>query len=360
MTHVAANSPFLDVAAQLRGRIVTGEWAPGSQLPTWDRMAQEFAVARPTLMRAMDRLRQDGFIYSKSTRGTFVSERPPHLSRFGLVFASHPGQGLTGGWNRFWDTLVNQAPVLEHHLGVELPTFFDVCDPSSDGHESLTRQTADSRLAGLILVGRPDLMELPVAREASLPKVAIYGGTTPDMPRVFIDRDSFVACSLDHLQQRGARAVAVLSNNTDRWEGFAEAIEQRGFESKPFWRLAGIGEAVTPLVRLLFDPDNARVPDSLIIADDNIVEHALQGLLAAGVAVPDRVKVVTHCNWPAPVPSPVPVTRLGYDVAQLLARCVEAIQHQRAGRPVPEVQRLEAVFEDGVRQPAPARIRVLV
>lgn len=346
-------APFEDVADDLRRRIATGQWKPGSKLPTWSDMTREFSIARPTLMRAMERLRQDGFIYTKSTRGTFVSENPPHLRRFGLVFPSHPAAGASGSWNRFWDTLVGQTRVIERALDVELPIFFDVSSNRSESFINLMQDIEDQRFAGLILVGRPDLMGLEPLRRALLPKIAIYGASLVDMPRVFIDHVSFMERSLDYLCECGARSVAMISNNTDRWEGFAEAIEARGLDSKPFWRLAGSGQAVTPLVRLLFDPDNSRVPDSLIIADDNIVEYAIAGLVEANVRVPDQVRVITHCNWPAPVPSPMPVTRLGFDAAKMLRLCVEQLRRIARGEKVETVVEMPATFESQRKPAAP-------
>ena len=321
------NPPFHHVAAQLRRRIVAGQWAPGAQLPTWDLMAKEFSVARPTLMRAMDLLRRDGFVFSKSTRGTFVSEKPPHLSRFGLVFASHPGAGGERFWNLFWGTLAAQAAIVERAAGLQLPIFHDAADPASDGRRQLLEQAADHCLGGLILVGTKELMESKTIAALDLPKAAIFNAPTdPPMPRVYIDRASFIEQSLDRLVALGRRRVAVLSNQSDRWQDYEPAFAARDLQSKPFWHLAASPSAAANVVRLLFDPDNAVTPDGLVIADDNIVEQALAGLLQSGVRVPEQLEIVAHCNWPAPVPSPVPIHRLGYDVRELLQACVDLLR----------------------------------
>jgi hypothetical protein len=341
---VAKGNLFQEIAGRVRADILKGRLAPGSRLPTWDQLTKKYEVARPTLMRAIESLKRDGFVYSRSTRGTYVSERPPHLSRFGLVFASHPTDGSHAGWNRFWSTLASQAPVLERICDVQLPVFYDSCTP--EGQHRLGKELARDCLAGLILIGRPDLLRLELVRQADVPKVAVYGGEeVPDIPRVYIDHDSFIRKSLSCLRDQDVKDVAVVSNDTDRWTAFGEAIERAGFGTKPFWRLAGVGRAVTPLVRLLFDADSAHVPDGLIIADDNIVEHAVAGVLQAEVRVPQDLKVVTHCNWPAPVPSVVPVTRLGYDVRELLARCIEQLNRLREGEPVSNVCLIEATTE---------------
>ena len=338
---------FEGIASQLREAIVRGDLSPGARLPTWDHMAKQYAVARPTLMRAMDRLKRDGFVYARSTRGTYVTERPPHLSRFGLVFASHPYHAANkGDWNRFWDTLAQQAPVIERRLDVHLPVFYDVTSPNSTDYPKLVEQINSSRFAGLILVGRPDLMSLPLFQQTDTPRVAIYGGSEgPDIPRVFIDHDSFIQQSLNLVQERGGNAVAVISNHTSRWDGFANAIQERGLQFKPFWQLEAVNRSITPLVRLLFDPDNARIPDSLIIADDNMVKQALTGIMQSGLTIGEDVRVVTHCNWPWPVPSAMPVDHLGYDANEFLQRCIETIMRLRRGEDTPPFQSVPAITE---------------
>ncbi len=322
--------PFQQVAALLRGRIVEGHWPPGSQLPTWDTMAKEFDIARPTLMRAMDRLRQDGFVYSKSTRGTFVTERPPHLFRYALVFTSHPGpeQTVTHPWNRFWDTLVNQAVITQLRTDMNIPIFYDVRDSLDDGFIMLADHLENQRLGGLICVGTPELLRLPLIVEAQVPKVAIYGGTTePPMPRVYIDHQSFIEQSLDRLLSLGRRRIAVLSQQNDAWHGYEAAMAQRDVATKPFWNLQAAPDAAANVVRLLFDADNSTAPDGLIITDDNIVAQALGGVLQSGVRVPEQLEIITHCNWPAPVPSPVPVHRLGYDVREIMDAALELLNN---------------------------------
>ena len=355
-----SRSPFLDVAAKLRRRIVAGDWAPGTRLPTWDHMAKEFEIARPTLMRAMDRLRQDGFVYAKSTRGTYVSDKPPHLSRFGLVFTSHPGAGGERHWNRFWDTLANQAPIVERDADVKVPAFFDVLDRHSEGHRDLIAQVDNHCLGGLILVGTPELMASPQIARMRVPKVAIYDGPTDaPIPRVYIDHQSFIDQSLDRLVALGRRRIAVLSNTSDRFAGYEPAMAGRDVQTKPFWRLAAAPAAAANVVRLLFDPDNAAVPDGLVITDDNIVEQALAGLLQSEVRVPAQLEVVAHCNWPAPVPSPVPVHRLGYDVRQMLHRSIEGLVQQRSGNQTAQVHLISALWEGETASSDPSQARLM-
>src|SRR5207249_5277576 len=90
------------VVQELRERIVGGTLPPGSRLPTRLEIEQQFGVGSGTVQRALDRLKQDGFVQTSGRNGTFVVEEPPHLTRYAVVFPSLP-QGT--GWLRFWTAL---------------------------------------------------------------------------------------------------------------------------------------------------------------------------------------------------------------------------------------------------------------
>ncbi|MFJ2191546.1 GntR family transcriptional regulator [Kitasatospora sp. NPDC087861] len=60
------------VAAAMRQAIATGEWPPGTQLPTETDLAQAYGVSRPTVRLAVAALRGEGQLDVKQGRGTFV------------------------------------------------------------------------------------------------------------------------------------------------------------------------------------------------------------------------------------------------------------------------------------------------
>ena len=90
-------------------------------------------------------------------------------------------------------------------------------------------------------------------------------------------------------------------------------------------------------------------PDALLISDDNLVEHATAGLVAAGARVPEDVEVVAHCNFPWPTPSVLSVERLGYDAREVLDRCLRAIDDRRSGVPGSDNVDVPVRFEREVR-----------
>ncbi|PRX49424.1 GntR family transcriptional regulator [Prauserella shujinwangii] len=67
---------FRQVAADLRGRIVSGEYAPGDRLPSERELVEHYHVSRPTIRDAVNLLRSEGVVVAEHGKGVFV--RPPN------------------------------------------------------------------------------------------------------------------------------------------------------------------------------------------------------------------------------------------------------------------------------------------
>ena len=65
--------PYVQVAAMLRERIVSGEIT--SVLPSLTDLTQETGLAPNTIRRAIKILRDEGLVYTVPGRGTFVRPR---------------------------------------------------------------------------------------------------------------------------------------------------------------------------------------------------------------------------------------------------------------------------------------------
>ena len=65
-------SRYLDIAADLRARILGGEWEPGAKLPRMSDLAQWYRVNRDTLARAVAVLEGEGLVWAVPRRGTIV------------------------------------------------------------------------------------------------------------------------------------------------------------------------------------------------------------------------------------------------------------------------------------------------
>ena len=342
-----------EIAEAIRSRIVDGELRPGGRLPTRVEIESRYSASTITVQRALDHLSMQGFVAARGRGGTFVVEQPPHLYRVGIVFPRRPNEGAP--WSRFATALRDTAASSLWAPRTVVPFFGSGGHADSEDFQELLNDAKCRRLAGLIF-----------AYEAhELAETALFDGTAGKVPRVCVSPDkgltprvhldglSFHRRGLAYLHARGRRRVASLLSSEITPDGAGCAalcadVERLGMETRPEW-IHGVDKLrpgwTASLVRLLVSGGAVARPDALLIHDDNIVEHATAGLVAAGVRVPDDIEVVAHCNFPWPTPSAVPLVRLGFDVRQILRVSLEVLDRQRSGKRGKAAEMIATVFE---------------
>jgi GntR family transcriptional regulator len=67
--------PWRQVADDLRRRIESGEFPPGSMLPSLTSLAEHYQIGRTTARKAVGALREAGLVETVRGWGVFVSQR---------------------------------------------------------------------------------------------------------------------------------------------------------------------------------------------------------------------------------------------------------------------------------------------
>ena len=354
---------YAAIAGELRREILEGQLGPGARLSSQVELTERFQVSGLTVQRALNTLVEQGFIRTDGRRGTFVEDHPPHLSRYALIFPSHPADQW-GVWNRFWTALVNEAEAVNRLGHPSVQVFYDVeVHEDNASYQQLLQDVFSHRLAGLMFAFPPGpLADTPLFGDPDLPRVAIMGPNPelPGLPVICPDGRSFLDRAVDYLAERGRQRVALLTVQglcDDQYLGHFQArLEASGMTTRPYWTQVvsqsaeqASRNAAHILMMPIQSPDGQiERPDALIVTDDNLIEHASGGLIAAGVQVPEDVEVVGHCNFPWPPKSALPIQRLGFDARATLRLLMARIDSQRQGRPTPLHTDVPAVFEDEV------------
>ncbi|WP_326552146.1 GntR family transcriptional regulator [Micromonospora sp. NBC_01813] len=75
-----AQPKYVVIVNAMQQRIDDGTYPPGAMLPSETELVREFRASRPVVVRALDMLRQDGWIDSRQGKGRFVIGRPGSAS----------------------------------------------------------------------------------------------------------------------------------------------------------------------------------------------------------------------------------------------------------------------------------------
>src|SRR5436190_1240225 len=66
---------YEQVKRSLIAEIELGKWTAGGVIPSEAQLLQRFNVSRPTLVRSLQDLVREGYLYRRQGKGTFVAER---------------------------------------------------------------------------------------------------------------------------------------------------------------------------------------------------------------------------------------------------------------------------------------------
>jgi len=330
------------VADVLRRRNVEGQYAPGSQLPVCEALVSDLGASHVTVLRAIDRLREEGFLRTRRRSGIFVTTHPPHLYECAVLFGRNDGRQLGERYHRVWLDAVRNAD--------DIPGAWRYCvhhnsDPDADSlhYRTLTRQVQNGRYAGLIFPYSPVLWEnTPILDHPGIARVAADDGygSYPGVSMIKIDKAAFLDRALELMAARRRRRVAVLlpsnamptNSRAGEHANIMARVARFGLRTEPYWVIQ-IGQrqeaALRQVTRLLLAAPAVRRPNALIVMDDHMTESVTLGVREAGMQVPESLQLVTYCNYPDLPPAHVPVIRLGFDCHSLFRMMGEAIETQR-------------------------------
>jgi GntR family transcriptional regulator len=69
---------------------MSGELAPGAQLPSTQHLVRQYAAANATIQRALAALKAEGFVYSRVGKGVYVRNEQPFVVQVAAYFAPTP------------------------------------------------------------------------------------------------------------------------------------------------------------------------------------------------------------------------------------------------------------------------------
>jgi DNA-binding LacI/PurR family transcriptional regulator len=337
------------ITENLKRAIVEGRLVPGGRLPTQINLAESFRVSGVTIQRALDKLMREGFITTRGRNGTFVVDHPPHLHRYGVVFCDAPGAGRS----RYHELLEENATRLPGTAERNIRIFNGISGKEdSENSRELLSLVRSHQLAGLLLIDGDAFINTPLLDEAGIYRAAVMSCQTDTLncPIVFPDLNGMIDLALDKLYADGRRRVAMLLSvplHKQVGAHLRNAMLARRMDAQDRWIQILPHDyplAVRNAVLLLLNSSKEERPDALFIVDDDLIDPAVSGVIAAGGNVLDEVELVVTTNFPRPEPV-VPMHRIGFNTSELLETAIKLIDAQRQGDRVPMTTRVSAHVE---------------
>ncbi|HEY3330449.1 MAG TPA: GntR family transcriptional regulator [Capsulimonadaceae bacterium] len=335
-----------EVVDSLRHSIISGALKPGVRMPTREEIVRQFSASPVTVNSALSELRDGGFVEVRGKTGTFVAGSLPHQTRYAVAFGQRKDDPAASG---YFTALaqecarVHKTQIDEREL--EIVPFYDLDRRwDSPDYVRLMDQVRAHRIGGIIAANNiRHVIEADDVIANNIPVVVNVGKVTSDLySTVTFNEEAASKASLDFLASRGVLSPAFLFSVTgplgyfDEWLSAAVkrdmVVEQ--YRIQMVHLLVPSGARNSAHVMMMLEGDKR--PDGLVIADDNLVPFAIQGLRDAGVADTDDFPIVAHANFPWPTPCSLPALRVGYDLREMIRTCVETIDRMRANGGVVE------------------------
>jgi hypothetical protein len=309
-------------------------------MPTREEIVRKFSASPVTVNSALTELREGGFVEVRGKTGTFVSGCLPHQTRYAVAFGLRKEDSAGSG---YFESLarecsrVRKTEIDDREL--EIVPFYDLDRGwDSPDYVRLMNDIRSHRIAGIIgsnsLSAVIESEEVVSNRVPVVVNVGVLGKET--CSTVSFDASEAAKAALDHIESLGSRKpgfiFSVVGPNVLSEDWLNEAA-RRGMDVPPFRiqmaHLLSPGAARHSAHVMMMLPRELR-PDALVIADDNLVPYAIEGLKDAGVTDADNFPIVAHANFPWPTECALPALRVGYDVRQMIRTCVAIIDRMRA------------------------------
>ncbi len=328
--------PHDRIRGELRGRILSGQLAPGARLPTERDLAREFGASATTINKIMAGLELEGLLDRHRGTGTYVRA---DLARRSLAVVTGPPDAPPGP--RLRAALAKAAVDAAGRSagGVRTYATGGTVPPSET---ALAHDAAAGRVRGALLVGAGMAAAAQLA-DLAVPAVHVASGAARG---VAVGWRASVRGLVARMFERGAWPVAVQLPAGEAGEamaaGYRDAVAAAGLEADPS-HLARGGAADGPAgyawgARLAA----GRTVRGLVLAGAE-PESALAAVLAAGVRVPEDVAVAVVCLAGRAPGFPRALARLEVDPVTLVHAALEML----AAGPPPESRRLAPRFIAG-------------
>ncbi len=312
---------YKQIETVVKERIINGEYPAGSQLPTDNRLAQEFAISRLTVAKALNSMVADGWLERARGRGTFVASKLPReqFPVTGIIkFISPPSQSHGA---LFTPAILNGLleGVREHgenNVGIEIYN-------TEEELVALLNTFTKPDIGGMVIWANQnsDLTEIfSRMQEAHFPFVQI-DSKAKNSESDLVSSDNFYGAEMavDHLVANGHKRIAYITIPLfqdilkRRLGGVLVSLYKNNVECSSniivmpdFHKNIGVNLMTAAEVSFITEwikktytgSDRSKAPTAIFCSNDSVAIEVLQQLRLHSVKVPEEVELIGFDNIP--------------------------------------------------------------
>lgn len=297
---------YQKVYESLKQQIISGEYPPGSLLPSEREIGEIYQVDRTTVRKAFQFLVDENLVEKRVGKGTVViyqSDEPAVLASpqngtiaFLLPKSNRNSDRITVP---FYSQLFYGVEKQCKKAGYSL--VYSTLDENDDLTTVLSRNI--SNLAGIMFVSNISERHIDQALDHNIPSVLINGVSSK---LISISSDNFAGtyAACEHLILSGHKHIGVLNgiktyhSAKERLLGVKAALKAHGLSlpdkyhiSNDSWEFEDGFDATLAMLSQVSAP-----PTAIIAFNDRLANGALQAIQQAGLRVPDDISVIGFDN----------------------------------------------------------------
>ena len=229
---------YAQIKRRLVAEIESGRWAAGGVFPSEAQLLARYKVSRATLVRSLQELTLEGYLYRRQGQGTFVADfrRGRRAEQALPLFISDKTYSLAGSGRQ---VLLRILAGIEDALGPLHPGVTIRQVPEQELNEE-TRQSVASLRPSVALVVEPSfnpqLVDLLHRQSCTIWSV---NEAMEDDNCVYIDQERAGYMATKYLLDKGRRRIALLNGPLDAYWGFEARYRgyRRACRSIRGWRV---------------------------------------------------------------------------------------------------------------------------
>ena len=341
---------YRQITDHFREMIMSGEFPPGSKLPSSQEIATTVGSDAATVHTALRQLVKEGLITRQPRRGTFVRARQEEMTQVGLFMG-----GSFRESTRYERSLFGALEDLLRRSRLSYKVFIDPrpLQEQVDDLPELAKSIEQQQIQGIIGV-KMDRRNLRWLQKLPIPGAYHVSGKEDGI--VGFNLMPLVHMSLERLRAQGCRSVALIvpflpempdifGGGKDRLEfllKFTDVAQAMGLEVNDELIRLPSGLIAGDRAAHLFGYEQVQAlwklpthPDGLIVYPDTVVEGAILAIAELGIS--RDLKTVFHRNKLVDLFCPFPVNWVQSDEAEVAAALVEQLRKKMRGESAPAI-----------------------